>query len=223
MEFLQFSHKTFTFTSHFFLCTTCEPAFLWKLLCWLARRCSSSISIYSQSTPSFPRAIFSCSSFSPLCVSGCMLFGLYNSCRSREAPTSAMNESAPKSFYSWDREWSWGWWWRIPLKILYPNVSVFGFSASFKFKGMRTEDRQPIWNESETSIRFYIPADGWTGVSLLYSGWDWGPLVVRIIYLHFTSKETDRQTNSRLSYKAKEFVSGQVVTGDIGQLMMLFR
>lgn len=130
------------------------------------------------------------------CVSaGCMLFGLYNSCRSREAeaPTSAMNESAPKSFYSWDREWSWGWWWRIPLKILYPNVSVFGFSASFKFKGMRTEDRQPIWNESETSIRFYIPVDGWTGVSLLYSGWDCGPLVCRIIYLHFTSKETDRQ------------------------------
>lgn len=137
MEFLQFSHKTFTFTSHFFLCTTCEPAFLWKLLCWLARRCSSSISIYSQSTPSFPRAIFSCSSFSPLCVSGCMLFGLYNSCRSREAeaPTSAMNESAPKSFYSWDREWSWGWWWRIPLKILYPNVSVFGFFGKFQVQG----------------------------------------------------------------------------------------
>lgn len=72
-----------------------------------------------------------------VCLVACCSVCLYNSCRSREAeaPTSAMNESAPKSFYSWDREWSWGWWWRIPLKILYPNVSVFGFFGKFQVQG----------------------------------------------------------------------------------------
>lgn len=93
---------------------------------------------------------------------------------------------------------------------------IFRQVSSSRGWGLRTDNRFGM----KVKPQFVFISQWMDGLEcpfyILYSGWDWGPLVCRIIYLHFTSKETDRQTNSRLSYKAKEFVARKWASSNWG-------